>query len=69
VVLRLARDRGHRSDQWAAEIDGQVVADAAGLVTLCQLLRAMMPKATSKRTVAGMQWDYTTRDIADCLEL
>jgi len=38
VILRLMRDPSHRSDQWAAELDGAVVADAAGLTRLWGLL-------------------------------
>ena len=55
VIARLMRDPSHRSDQWAAEIDGAVVADAAGLVALCELLRARWPKQMSRRTMATLE--------------
>ena len=38
VILRLMRDPSHRCDQWAAEVDGVTVADAAGLTRLWALL-------------------------------
>jgi hypothetical protein len=65
VVMRMMRDPHHRSDQWAAEIDGQTVADAAGLTDLLDLLRARLPRAPSKRRLASLQHSYTARDEAD----
>jgi hypothetical protein len=54
VILRLMRDPQHRSDQWAAEIDGEVLTDAAGLTRLWELLSKRWPKAPSRRTLAGL---------------
>lgn len=65
IIIRLMRDPQHRSDQWAAEIDGDTVADAAGLTRLHDLLRERWPKAPSKRALAGMQEGYSARDEAD----
>jgi len=65
VVMRLMRDPHHRSDQWAAEIDGVTVADAAGLVRLLDLLRQQFAPAPSKRHLASLQHGYTARDEAD----
>lgn len=59
------RDLAHRSDQWAAEIDGETVADAAGLTRLHDLLRSRWPKMQSRRELAGMQAGYSARDEAD----
>ena len=55
VIVRLMRDPRHRSDQWAAEVDGDVVADAAGLTELWLLLKMRWPRALSRREIAGMQ--------------
>lgn len=55
VIVRLMRDSGHRCDQWAAEIDGEVVADAAGLTALWQTLHKRWPRALSLRAIAGMR--------------
>ena len=63
--MRLMRDPQHRSDQWAAEIDGLAVADAAGLTLLHDLLRAQFARAPSRRALAGMQDSYSARDEAD----
>jgi hypothetical protein len=52
VIARLMRDQHHRSDQWAAEIDGETVANAAGLTALWDLLHRRWPKAMSKRAMA-----------------
>ena len=52
VIIRLMRDPRHRSDQWAAEIDGQTVADAAGLTALWQILHKRWPRAMSRREIA-----------------
>ena len=49
VIFRLMRGHGHRCDQWAAEADGAVVAQAAGLTALHDLLRARWAKALSLR--------------------
>ena len=65
VIMRLMRDPQHRSDQWAAEIDGLAVADAAGLTLLHDLLRAQFARAPSRRALAGMQDSYSARDEAD----
>ena len=67
VIIRLMRDPSHRSDQWAAEIDGRTVADAAGLTALWALLHSMWPKAPSKRTLATMQERWTERDELDAI--
>lgn len=65
VIIRMMRDPQHRSDQWAAEIDGETVADAAGLTRLHDLLRSRWPKALSKRTLATMHERWTERDELD----
>ena len=65
VILRLMRDPHHRSDQWAAEIDGQAVADAAGLTRLWGLLHARWGRAPSKLALATMQEQWTERDEQD----
>ena len=52
VIMRLMRDPAHRTDQWAAEIDGATVADAAGLTRLLDLLRSRLPRATSLRSLS-----------------
>ena len=52
VIFRLMRGRGHRCDQWAAEADGEVVAQAAGLTALHDILRARWHKAPSLRMLA-----------------
>ena len=52
VIMRLMRDPAHRCDQWAAEIDGATVADAAGLTRLHDLLRGHWPRAASLRILA-----------------
>lgn len=65
VIMRLMRDPRHRSDQWAAEVDGEAVADAAGLTRLHDLLREGWPKAQSKRTLCQRQDGYSARDEAD----
>ena len=55
VIMRLMRDPRHRSDQWAAEIDGQPVADAAGLTALWALLHKRWPRQASRRTMATLE--------------
>lgn len=65
AIIRLMRDPQHRSDQWAAEIDGETVADAAGLTRLHNLLRERWPKAASKRMLASMQEYWTPQDETD----
>lgn len=65
VIIRLMRGQAHRSDQWAAELDGETVADAAGLTRLHDLLRAQWPRAHSLRSLAGMHQGYTEMDEAD----
>lgn len=55
VIFQLMRDPQHRSDQWAAEIDGELVASAAGLVRLQVLLRERFARAPSKRTLATLE--------------
>ena len=55
VIMRLMRDPRHRSDQWAAEIDGQPVADAAGLTALWALLHNRWPRQLSRRAMAVME--------------
>lgn len=57
VILRLMRDPSHRSDQWAAEIDGVTLADAAGLTRLWAMLQARWPRAMSRRALAGLVGD------------
>ena len=68
VIVRLMRDPRHRSDQWAAEIDGVVVADAAGLTVLFDLLRQRFGRAASKRMLTTMQTGYTERDEEDAAQ-
>ena len=63
--MRLMRDPQHRSDQWAAEVDGVAVVDAAGLTRLHDLLRERWPKAQSRRTLCAAQDGYSARDEAD----
>ena len=53
VIAALIREPGHRCDQWRAEIDGAIVADAMGLVDLCVLLRGRFGKAPSRRMLAA----------------
>mgnify|MGYP003436434974 FL=1 len=65
VIMRLMRDPQHRSDQWAAEVDGKTVADAAGLTRLHDLLRACWPKAPSLRALATAPQHWTERDERD----
>ncbi len=55
VIIRLMRDPRHRSDQWAAEIDGEAVADAAGLTALWQILHKRWPRAMSRRDIATLE--------------
>ena len=52
MIFRLMRGRGHRCDQWAAEADGEVVAQAAGITELHDILRARWHKAPSLRMLA-----------------
>lgn len=69
VVMRLMRDPRHRCDQWAAEIDGRVVADAAGLTALWGLLRKRFPKALSLRAQATSLPDpEALRGLEDAVE-
>ena len=68
VIIRLMRDPAHRSDQWAAEIDGATVADAAGLTRLHDLLRAQWPRAHSRRSLAQVLEGYSSRDEANAAE-
>ncbi len=65
VIMRLMRDPAHRSDQWAAEVDGETVADAAGLTRLWGLLHPRWPKAPSLRAMATAQPAWTERDELD----
>lgn len=65
VIIRLMREPGHRSDQFAAEIDGETVADAAGLTRLHDLLRSQWPRAHSRRSLAQTHQGHTERDEAD----
>ena len=55
VIMRLMRHPAHRSDQWAAEIDGEAVTDAAGLTRLWALLHTRWGRAPSRRMLAGME--------------
>lgn len=55
VIMRLMRDPKHRSDQWAAEVDGETVADAAGLTALWQILNKRWPRALSRREIASLE--------------
>mgnify|MGYP000937909736 FL=1 len=55
VIVRLMRDPKHRSDQWAAEIDGEVIAQAAGLTTLWAILHKRWPRAMSRRELATLE--------------
>ncbi len=65
VIMHLMRDPSHRCTQWAAEIDGEVIADAAGLTVLHDLLRARWPRAPGKKALASQQERWTERDEAD----
>ena len=67
VIMRMSRDSGHRCDQWAAEVNGVTVADAAGLVVLLELLRHRFGKAPSKRALATVQNGYSERDEMDAM--
>ena len=62
VIVRLQRDTGHRCDQWAAELDGQVLTQAAGLTRLWNLLRDRWHKAPSVRAICSRQNGYTEQD-------
>ena len=55
VIVRLMRDPRHRCDQWAAEIDGETVADAAGLTALWAILHKRWPRQLPLRTLATMR--------------
>lgn len=55
VIVRLMQDSRHRCDQWAAEIDGTVVAEAIGLTALLDMLRGRYPRRASLREMATMQ--------------
>lgn len=55
VIIRLMRHPAHRSDQWAAEIDGETVADAAGMTVLWQILHGRFPRALSRREIGSLQ--------------
>jgi hypothetical protein len=55
VIVRLMRDPRHRCDQWAAEVDGEVVAEAAGLTALWRILSSRFPKALSLRALATLE--------------
>ena len=65
VIMRLMRDPQHRSDQWAAEVDGVAVVDAAGMTRLHDLLRERWPKAQSKRALCQRQDGYSARAEED----
>lgn len=65
VIFRLMRDPSHRSDQWAAEAGGEVVAAAAGLTDLADMLRKRFARAPSKRVLSTMQNGYTPQDEED----
>lgn len=65
VILRLMRDQHHRCDQWAAEVDGVTVADAAGLTRLWALLHPRWAKSPSLRAMATQQERWTARDELD----
>ena len=69
VVLRLMRDAHHRTDQWAAELDGETVAHAAGLTRLWALLCERFPKALPKSALCSMQGGYTARDEMDAMTI
>lgn len=55
VIMRLMRDPTHRSDQWAGEIDGKTVTDAAGLTMLWDLLHKRWGRAPSRRQLATLE--------------
>ena len=67
IIMRLMRDPKHRSDQWAAELDGATVEDAAGLTRLHNLLRSRWPRSRSKRDLASDQQQWTARDEVDAM--
>lgn len=64
VVMELVRLPAHRSDQWAAWIDGQQVTDAAGLTRLWALLKDKWHRAPSLEMLASIPQGYTARDEA-----
>ena len=65
VILHLQREMWHRSDQWAAWIDGALVESGAGLTTLLGLLKHRWGRAPSRRLLAGLQQGYSGRDETD----
>lgn len=65
VIMELVRLPGHRSDQWAAWIDGVQVTDAAGLTELWRAVKRRWPRAPSLQSLATMQQGYSARDEAD----
>jgi hypothetical protein len=65
VIMQMMRLPGHRSDQWAAWIDGELVTDAAGLTLLWAAIKARWPKAPSLQQLATMHEQYSARDEAD----
>jgi len=65
IIMDLVRLPGHRSDQWAAWIDGQPVTDAAGLTELWRAVKQRWPRAPSLQALATMQQHYSARDEAD----
>lgn len=65
VVIHLHRLPSHRTDQWAALLDGRMLTDAAGLTVLCTALRHAIGRVPSLRAYAAMQNGYTAKDEAD----
>ena len=65
VIMELVRLPGHRSDQWAAWIEGVQVTDAAGLTRLWALLKNEWHSAPSLAALASMQHGYSAQDEAD----
>jgi hypothetical protein len=65
VIISLQRETWHRCDQWAALIDGKVIAGAAGLTALWALLKDRWGRAPSLRMLATMRQGHSERDEAD----
>jgi hypothetical protein len=65
VIMALVRLPSHRCYQWCAWIDGELVADAAGLTRLWALLKDRWHGAPSLEALASMRQGYTARDEQD----
>ena len=65
VVIHLHRLLSHRTDQWGATLDGEIISDAAGMTVICTALRHAIGRVPSRRAYASMQNGYSARDEAD----